>query len=90
MIVAVAISLGAPSSNMLHLKYANAQFASSRPVRHVVCCYHRSRRTKSIPQLICVPEGTAGCPNRLGYLFDTATCTNQGVSNAEPREATMN
>lgn len=39
----------------------------------------RSRRVGAVQQLICDDSGSVGCPNKKEYLFEDATCINEGV-----------
>lgn len=45
----------------------------------------RSRRVNAVKQLICDDIGPIGCPNKKEYLFETATCINEGVSERQFR-----
>ncbi|CBJ48530.1 conserved unknown protein [Ectocarpus siliculosus] len=37
------------------------------------------RRVPAVQQLICDDSGPAGCPNKKEYLFEYATCENEGI-----------
>ncbi|CAN0265726.1 unnamed protein product, partial [Hapterophycus canaliculatus] len=44
------------------------------------------RRVGAVQQLICDDSGSIGCPNKKEYLFDDATCINEGIGdNMMPR-----
>eukprot|EP00903_Cladosiphon_okamuranus_P018642 g17157.t1 len=37
------------------------------------------RRVNAVKQLICDDSGPIGCPNKKEYLFESATCINEGI-----------